>query len=252
LLRTLAVALVDVVMETPHAGLDFCRFVRDVMQRQSVQLIIRTGQAGLAPPRKIIDDLNISGYLSKHEATGERLYVEMKSAIQRHYDSALAETWATATDLMRETCTTADELASALKRMLDTEFGHGDEFHIGYDFFGERYIGGGDMAKKSDYDQIIGELMERGKTELDNSLSVSYYGGKKHFGSKKGVAVTVPNRVAQVDDYVIVQTSAIGRPRDQLATMVMKNPVYPRRLLWFYGPCWRGHFSWLAQVMTTA
>ena len=60
LMRSLAVALVDVVMETDHAGLDFCRFVRNELKRQSVQLILRTGQPGQAPPRKIIDELSLS------------------------------------------------------------------------------------------------------------------------------------------------------------------------------------------------
>jgi len=249
LVRTLAVALVDVVMETDQAGLDFCRFVRDELRRQSVQLILRTGQPGQAPPRKIIDELNISGYLTKLEAAGDRLYMEVKSAIQAHYDGAMNETWSLFLDVTREKCDSRDQLADALRALVNQEFGHGNELHVGYDFFGERYVGGGALADKATYDAIIPELLKKAQEQLETGLGTSYYGGSKFVGSSKGIAVKTPNRVAQVDDYVVVQTPVIGRPKDQLATLVMKNPTYPRRLLWYYGPTWRSHLAWLAEAM---
>src|SRR4051812_39028511 len=64
-----AVALIDVVMETDHAGLDLVRFIRDERKRQTTSLLLRTGQPGIAPPRKIVDEYAISGYLTKMEAT---------------------------------------------------------------------------------------------------------------------------------------------------------------------------------------
>jgi CheY-like chemotaxis protein len=44
LLPALAVALIDVVMETDTAGLDLCRYVREERKNQLTQLFIRTGQ----------------------------------------------------------------------------------------------------------------------------------------------------------------------------------------------------------------
>ena len=46
LLPSLAVALIDVVMETDPAGLDLCRFIREERRNPLTQLFIRTGQPG--------------------------------------------------------------------------------------------------------------------------------------------------------------------------------------------------------------
>src|SRR5207248_128825 len=82
----LAVAFVDVVMETDDAGLQLVKWIREVRGAHVVQLILRTGQPGKAPPRQIIDDYNISGYMTKVEATGDRLYMTLKTAIQQYYN----------------------------------------------------------------------------------------------------------------------------------------------------------------------
>ncbi|WP_311863330.1 hypothetical protein, partial [Salmonella enterica] len=42
----IALALVDVVMETEHAGLDLVRSLREELQNRQVRLVLRTGQAG--------------------------------------------------------------------------------------------------------------------------------------------------------------------------------------------------------------
>ena len=55
LLPALAVALIDVVMETDTAGLDLCRYVREERKNPLTQLFIRTGQPGVAPERAVID-----------------------------------------------------------------------------------------------------------------------------------------------------------------------------------------------------
>ncbi|MBJ7019594.1 phosphodiesterase, partial [Vibrio cholerae] len=44
----IALALVDVVMETEHAGLDLVRYIREELQNRQVRLVLRTGQAGQA------------------------------------------------------------------------------------------------------------------------------------------------------------------------------------------------------------
>lgn len=80
-----AVALIDVVMETDTAGLDLCRYIREELGNQSIQLYIRTGQPGIAPERDVIDSLNINGYFTKHEATEDKLYTLLKSGIRQYY-----------------------------------------------------------------------------------------------------------------------------------------------------------------------
>ncbi len=82
---TVAVALIDVVMETDHAGLDLCQQIRGTMKNWSSQLYIRTGQPGIAPERKVIDEYDISGYVSKVDATEQKLYTLIKSGIRQWY-----------------------------------------------------------------------------------------------------------------------------------------------------------------------
>ena len=82
---SVAVALIDVVMETEHAGLDLCKQIRGEMKNWASQLFIRTGQPGVAPERAVIDGYDISGYIAKVEATEQKLYTLIKSGIRQWY-----------------------------------------------------------------------------------------------------------------------------------------------------------------------
>ncbi|MBC7878213.1 MAG: response regulator receiver protein [Anaerolineales bacterium] len=82
-----AVALVDVVMESDHAGLELCKYIREEAKGHSVQLYIRTGQPGVAPERKIIDDYDISGYFTKVELSEQKLYTLVKSGVRQWFTS---------------------------------------------------------------------------------------------------------------------------------------------------------------------
>jgi CheY-like chemotaxis protein len=88
LLPALAVALIDVVMETDTAGLDLCRYVREERKNPLTQLFIRTGQPGVAPERAVIDRYDINGYFTKAEATEDKLYSMIKSGVRQYYWSA--------------------------------------------------------------------------------------------------------------------------------------------------------------------
>lgn len=80
-----AVALVDVVMETDHAGLELCKFIREEAGGNSTQLYIRTGQPGVAPERSVIDDYDISGYFTKVELSEQKLYTLVKSGVRQWF-----------------------------------------------------------------------------------------------------------------------------------------------------------------------
>ncbi|MGH9157296.1 MAG: response regulator [Acidimicrobiales bacterium] len=81
-----AVVLLDVVMETPSAGLDACRAIRDDLGNGLVRILLRTGQPGVAPERATIDDYDIDGYLAKGELTTTRLYSAVRTALRAHAD----------------------------------------------------------------------------------------------------------------------------------------------------------------------
>src|SRR5687767_3846833 len=48
-LPPIALAIVDVVMETDAAGLELCEYIRSKQNNQITQLVVRTGQAGRFP-----------------------------------------------------------------------------------------------------------------------------------------------------------------------------------------------------------
>jgi CheY-like chemotaxis protein len=79
----IAAAVIDVVMETEHAGLELCHFIRRDRSNRAMQLIIRTGQPGKAPERTIIDSYDINSYITKTEVTEDRLYCLIKAAIKQ-------------------------------------------------------------------------------------------------------------------------------------------------------------------------
>lgn len=80
---SLALAFIDVVMETDTAGLELCQFLREYTQNKLTQLYIRTGQPGIAPEREVIDRYDINGYFTKLEATEDKLYSLTKSAVRQ-------------------------------------------------------------------------------------------------------------------------------------------------------------------------
>ena len=82
-----AVALVDVVMESDQAGLELCEYIRNEAGGHSVQLFIRTGQPGIAPERRVIDDYDISGYFTKVELSEQKLYTLVKSGVRQWFTS---------------------------------------------------------------------------------------------------------------------------------------------------------------------
>src|SRR5262245_9243321 len=82
---TLAVAFVDVVMETDSAGLELCEYIRETLKNKITPLYVRTGQPGLAPERTVIDRYDISGYFTKVEATEDKLYSLVKSGVRQYY-----------------------------------------------------------------------------------------------------------------------------------------------------------------------
>jgi len=87
LLPYIAVAFIDVVMETDRAGLELCRYIRETQQNRLTQIYIRAGQPGVAPEREVIDRYDINGYFSKVEATEDKLYSLVKAGI-RQFDFA--------------------------------------------------------------------------------------------------------------------------------------------------------------------
>lgn len=78
-------------MESDHAGLELSNFIRNELGNNTVQIFIRTGQAGLAPEREVIDKYDISGYFSKIEMTQNKLYSVVKSSVRQYLAYGMAQ-----------------------------------------------------------------------------------------------------------------------------------------------------------------
>lgn len=82
----IAVALIDVVMETDDAGLRLIDFIRNQLKYALIRLIIRTGQPGMAPEREVIERYDIDDYKSKTELRANKLYTTMRMALKSYHD----------------------------------------------------------------------------------------------------------------------------------------------------------------------
>ncbi|MCG8632304.1 MAG: DUF3369 domain-containing protein [Desulfobacterales bacterium] len=87
----IAVILLDVVMETQHAGLDVARIVREKLGNSLVRIILRTGQPGQAPERKVIVEYDINDYKQKTDMTAQRLFTAIFTAIRSFRDMQAIE-----------------------------------------------------------------------------------------------------------------------------------------------------------------
>ena len=81
-----ALAFVDVVMETDHAGLELVKWIRDELKNQAIRLILRTGQAGTAPEAKVIKDFDINDYKEKTDFTSGKMITSVYAGIRAYRD----------------------------------------------------------------------------------------------------------------------------------------------------------------------
>lgn len=88
----IAVVFLDVVMETESAGLDLARDIRGVLGNNYVRIILRTGQPGQAPERKVIVDYDINDYKEKSELTSQKLFSTVVTALRSYKDIMTIET----------------------------------------------------------------------------------------------------------------------------------------------------------------
>ncbi len=79
-----ACMLLDVVMETNEAGLEVARFIREEIKNDKLRIILRTGQPGKAPEKKIILNYDINDYKEKTELTTQKLFTTITTALRSY------------------------------------------------------------------------------------------------------------------------------------------------------------------------
>lgn len=86
-----AVILLDVVMEDNKSGLEVARYIREDAGNRLTRIILRTGQPGQAPERKVVTELDINDYKQKTELTAQRLFTCVTTAIRSYRDLLIIE-----------------------------------------------------------------------------------------------------------------------------------------------------------------
>ena len=81
-----AIILLDVVMETDNAGLDVAQYIRQDLGNHFVRIVLRTGQPGLAPERRVLKVYDINDYRAKTELTQDRLFSVIYTALSSYRD----------------------------------------------------------------------------------------------------------------------------------------------------------------------
>jgi signal transduction histidine kinase len=81
--------LLDVVMETPDAGLQLVRQIRGELGRLALRIVLRTGQPGYAPEIETLRDYDINDYRAKSELTRVRLFSSLAVAIRSYAQLSL-------------------------------------------------------------------------------------------------------------------------------------------------------------------
>jgi signal transduction histidine kinase/DNA-binding NarL/FixJ family response regulator len=80
----IAAVLLDVIMETDVAGLELVEFIRNEIYNETVRIILRTGQPGQAPERRIIVQYDINDYKAKTELTADKLFTSLTAALRSY------------------------------------------------------------------------------------------------------------------------------------------------------------------------
>jgi CheY-like chemotaxis protein len=99
-----AVGLVDVIMETQTAGLDFVVWARRELGERDTRFVIRTGQPGEYAEKHILEEYDIHDFLSKTETSGRTLRARVVGAVRAWRDIVAARAEAAALrHLLRQT-----------------------------------------------------------------------------------------------------------------------------------------------------
>lgn len=81
-----AIAILDVVMESDHAGLHLVKWIREELDDPYVRIVLRTGQPGQAPEREVISTFDINDYKEKTELTSQKLYTLICASLRAYRD----------------------------------------------------------------------------------------------------------------------------------------------------------------------
>lgn len=84
----IALAMIDVVMEHKSSGLELVRFIRENLNNNKIQIILRTGQPGDIPAETVVQHYGINDYKVKTDLTREKLFTSVTVALRSFAQSS--------------------------------------------------------------------------------------------------------------------------------------------------------------------
>ncbi len=82
----IALIFLDVIMETPDAGLTFVQYIREKIRNKAVRIVILTGQPGEAPTESVVVQYDINDYKTKVKLTQPKLFTTLVSSLRAYRD----------------------------------------------------------------------------------------------------------------------------------------------------------------------
>jgi|GEM_PF-328066 signal transduction histidine kinase len=129
----IALAIIDIIMETESAGLDLVRYVRTELHSRRTRLVMRTGHSTLVPEDAVIRDYEIDDYTHKTDLTRQKLRTLLYSKLRSYRDvcqlenqrTVLEQTVAQRTNALQERNaelkTLNEKLSSAQEHLIQSE-----------------------------------------------------------------------------------------------------------------------------------
>ena len=87
----IALAIIDVVMEDKHAGLDLVKYIREELGNRKTRIVIRTGYPGYAPQKEVVLEYDINDYREKTELSSDKLVTVILSGLRSYRDLLFME-----------------------------------------------------------------------------------------------------------------------------------------------------------------
>lgn len=82
--KDIATVLLDVVMETNDAGLNFVKFIREEIKNEFVRVVLWTGQPGQAPQKDVVVSYEINDYKTKTELKTEVIFTTVLASLRAY------------------------------------------------------------------------------------------------------------------------------------------------------------------------
>ncbi|EKD97740.1 MAG: hypothetical protein ACD_23C00751G0002 [uncultured bacterium] len=82
----IAVAIIDMVMESPNSGIELVQYIRKVLGNQKTRLVLRTDQPGHFPGIEAVSDYDIDDYQEKKNLTAQTLLTIIHGRLRAYHD----------------------------------------------------------------------------------------------------------------------------------------------------------------------